>query len=360
MQGKKKCIKKDIKNGIKNARASLTFLLLITILFSFAALASDVYALEITKYKVNAEIKNLEVEQKVIMTVKNEQNTTKITKISYPFTGEIKNLKTYDDVGGLESISEYRKGKTYITTNLRRPLLYGESLNITAEFITENAVSFFDNTYIFSTSYSLFANVKDFELVLKLPEGMGIINTETDIIPAPYEMTTDGKSIILKWHENNPKEFRVFVRFKPLLPETEISEKEKSTEEDNTSANLKEQSQLQGGSNDRENRILYLKLLIPVIAALIILAAFLIYFLLIRKKKDEIYEKIDILKEDEQLVIKLVAEEDGIEQRELQNKTGFSKAKLSKILSELEKRGVIRKESIGKKNRIYLAEKLRE
>ena len=348
------------KKYSKIAKATLIFLLFLAIFLSFM---SSAHALEITNYEVNAEIKNLELEQKVIMTIKNDQNTTKITKISYPFTGDIKNLKTYDSEGGLESISEYRKGKTYITTNLRKPLLYGESLNITAEFTTENAVSFFDNTYILSTSYSLFANVKNFELTLRLPEGMGIINTETDIIPAPYEMTTDGRSIILKWYENNPKEFRVFVRFKPLLPETEAPEKTAKPEQNkNASQNITQKPQAKSGDGEENSMLYSFKFFAPALAAFLIIAVLLTYFLIIkrRKKEEELYEKIDILKEDEQLVIKLVAEENGIEQRELQNKTGFSKAKLSKILSELEKRGVIRKESMGKKNRIYLTEKLRE
>lgn len=349
---------KNKKNKLKKTKIALFILAISAIFLSFACSA---YALEISSYTVGAEIKNLEVEQKVIMTLKNDQNATKIEKLSYPFTGNIKNLKTYDSEGGLESISEFRGGKTYITTNLRKPLLYGETLNITAEFITENAVSFFDNTYIFSTSYSLFANVKSFELTLKLPEGMGIINTETDIIPAPREMTTDGRSIILKWRENNPKEFRVFVRFKPLLPETEAPKETKSPKENrNISKNITQKMPTQGNGGDKI--ILYaFKFAIPALAALIIAALFF-YFLIIRRKKkeEEIYEKIDILKEDEQLVIKLVAEEDGIEQRELQDKTGFSKAKLSKILTELEKRGVIRKESMGKKNKIYLTEKLKE
>ena len=71
-------------------------------------------------------------------------------------------------------------------------------------------------------------------------------------------------------------------------------------------------------------------------------------------------KKIDILKGDEQAILKLVMEEDGIDQRKIQEITDFSKAKVSKIISELEKRGVVRKEQIGRRNKIYLAGKLRE
>ncbi|MFV2040863.1 MAG: helix-turn-helix transcriptional regulator [Candidatus Hydrothermarchaeales archaeon] len=44
----------------------------------------------------------------------------------------------------------------------------------------------------------------------------------------------------------------------------------------------------------------------------------------------------------------------------MQRKTDFSKTKVSKILSELERREAIRKESMGKKNKIYLTEKLKD
>ncbi len=83
--------------------------------------------------------------------------------------------------------------------------------------------------------------------------------------------------------------------------------------------------------------------------------------LFIRLRTHESIEgKIDILKEDEQLILKIVAEEDGIEQREIQRRTDFSKTKVSKILAELDKRGAIRKETVGKKNKIYLTEKLKD
>jgi uncharacterized membrane protein len=78
------------------------------------------------------------------------------------------------------------------------------------------------------------------------------------------------------------------------------------------------------------------------------------------RSRPRIQEKIDILKEDEQLILKIVAEDDGIDQREIQRRTDFSKTKVSKILTELEKREAIRKESMGKKNKIYLTQKLKE
>jgi len=308
-------------------------------------------AQEILEYAVHGEISGLNLTQKVLMSVRNNHNTSTLSQISYPFSGNIKFLKSYDEAGGLQSDTEYREGKTYITTKLRKRLSYDEVANITAEFISPNAVSAFNNTYILSTSYSLFANVKMFELALRLPEGTGLKDRETDVVPAPNEMTTDGRAIILKWTESNPKEFRVFIRYEPLppptTPHTETPPLPEKTPEPSLSGALTE--------------IIHknFSAFMFVFSLLFVLIVYSIVAIRRKKKEEELYNRIEILKEDEQLILKLVTESNGIEQRELQDRTNFSKAKLSKILSELEKRVVIRKESTGKKNKIYLAEKMK-
>ena len=101
----------------------------------------------------------------------------------------------------------------------------------------------------------------------------------------------------------------------------------------------------------KENYI-YLAILAVMLAASV--------YLFRRFKRKRTNDKIDILKEDEQAIMRLIIEKDGIDQREIQRVTDFSKTKVSKILSELEKRGVIRKEQAGRRNKIFLTKKLRE
>jgi len=76
------------------------------------------------------------------------------------------------------------------------------------------------------------------------------------------------------------------------------------------------------------------------------------------KKKQDEDEKFNFLlkalNEDEKKIIKSVKEQDGIEQSTLRIRTDLSKAKLSVVLSELEKKNLIKKVPIGKKNRIYI------
>ena len=61
------------------------------------------------------------------------------------------------------------------------------------------------------------------------------------------------------------------------------------------------------------------------------------------------------LKEEEQQLIRVLKDRDGqCEQGTLRIATDFSKAHLSRLLSELEARKVIRKERRGKKNIVFL------
>ncbi|RLG70349.1 MAG: hypothetical protein DRO11_06425, partial [Methanobacteriota archaeon] len=64
-----------------------------------------------------------------------------------------------------------------------------------------------------------------------------------------------------------------------------------------------------------------------------------------------------ILKKDEKALIQKIMESDGaVEQSILYETTGFSKPKVSRLLSDLEERGLIRKEKYGRTNLVTLTE----
>jgi uncharacterized membrane protein len=61
------------------------------------------------------------------------------------------------------------------------------------------------------------------------------------------------------------------------------------------------------------------------------------------------------LKDDEQQIVRILKKRKGsCEQGTLRVVTGFSKASLSRLISELEARKIIYKEKRGKKNLIFL------
>ncbi len=74
-----------------------------------------------------------------------------------------------------------------------------------------------------------------------------------------------------------------------------------------------------------------------------------------KERKKEISSAImSALDEDEQAVIKAVKEQDGITQNTLRLRTDMSKTKLSVVLTQLEKKNMIKKVPKGKTNQIFL------
>ncbi|MFQ5975229.1 MAG: helix-turn-helix transcriptional regulator [Candidatus Hydrothermarchaeales archaeon] len=332
----------------------IIILLMVLILIPIAS------AQEIKDYKVEATVEGPKLYEKVAITIVNNHDYS-LKEISYPFNGMIEDLKSYDPQGGLESDTNYIGDKTYVKVFFRGQLMPGGEYTVNHEFQSPQKISEYNKTFLLSTAYSLLANVKNFELTIRLPEGMGIVEGEANIVPKPEEVTTDGRQIILRWTKKNPTEFRVFVRYEPLVvkttpPPTTLSP---TTLPPTTLPPTTQPSII--------FPVWYAYL--PILSAvLIILLILLISYIMIEKwglklpfsRGRDLSEKIDILKEDEQEILRIIMESDGIVQRKIQDLTGFSKAKVSKILSELEKRGAIRKEQIGRRNRIYLTEKLKE
>ena len=115
--------------------------------------------------------------------------------------------------------------------------------------------------------------------------------------------------------------------------------------------------------------------IIPLVIIILILA-YLIYILIKKnsskfisikgktkvyvKKKEPIYPEHNAekwLKQDEKQIVNILKQRNNkCEQGTLCVITGFSKAKLSELLTELEKRGIISKIKTGKKNIIVLNE----
>lgn len=315
--------------------------LMILLILSLLNAAS---AQEIVVYDAQIEVDSFLLRESVTISVVNNHELG-LKKLTYPFSGQVINLKTFDDVGGLESQVELRGGRSYVTTELRDPLVFEQRADVLYEFEDPASVTFFNDTYILSTSFPLLANVKRFDLTLRLPEGTGLNDLGVDVVPAPSEITSDGRAIILRWTASNPTDFRIFVRYEPLPPPEEST---------TTVTTLAPTSTAPVNSNPLQSEK------VQLVLSIFMLLAFIVLMILKLRTRPKLREKIEILKEDEQLILTLVADDDGIAQREIQRKTDFSKTKVSKILAELEKRGVIRKESMGKKNKIYLAQKLKD
>ena len=299
------------------------------IIYLLVFLSGSVYALEIEEYKATAYVIDNKLQEEVTIKVYNDREEP-LVRFTYPFGGKLKNLSVHDSVGELEHSSKYTGDKTYVTGTLRKPLSAGNYYEITYKFYLDDQITRKETTYILSTTHSLLANVKSFDFTIALPEGYGIAGRS--VSPHPGKFMSDGRHVILEWNLQEPippelREFDAIVLYENLLGEKLPWWEGKQT-------------------------YLYL-----VMAAAISAGSFYVFK---RFRKKQTNDKIGILKEDEQAIMRLIMDQDGIDQREIQRETDFSKTKVSKILSELEKRGVIRKEQAGRRNKIFLTKKLKE
>jgi len=77
----------------------------------------------------------------------------------------------------------------------------------------------------------------------------------------------------------------------------------------------------------------------------------------LEKEKTDFTAFLSGFSDEEQVVLKAIKEQDGIQQSTLRYRTGMSKSSLSLMLSSFEKRGLITKTESGKTNKIYLRKK---
>ncbi len=284
-----------------------------------------VHGLAISSYDVSLALMEQELHEQITIRFLNTESFP-LEHFSYVFDGEIRNLLVYDETGPLDSeVRKERDGRTSISSRFRKPLAPGDSYALTLEFDTSGYVTAYPDFSEFSIVLRLPRNTDSFSMKLRLPEGALLPRPlkeplrTSDVIPLPDNTYSDGKSVIFEWRRSDIKEFSAYVKY---LPE---------------------------GGGPRN----YGKILLAILA----LAALLLAFYLWKKRA---VEKIEYLKEDEQLIIRSIMNEDGIDQKKIQQLTNFSKAKVSKIISDLDSRNIVRKEKFGRRNKLYLTKEFKK
>lgn len=302
------------------------------IAFLLLAAVGSGAALEIESYSAILEIKGGYATQDISIKLVNNQKSP-VSEFTYPFFGNVRETVVYGNGERIQFEKRASGDKVYIRANLSKRLEFNETFTLRYYYNITGIVERRDNLYILATTYPLFPNVKNFNLSIILPPGYVLPENEVSMSPEG-EVTSDGRRLILRWklREPVPSEFgnfRVIVLYESVAGDGEPAP------------------------------LPYYYYVIPIIIIILISAAI--------KKRNEISkivynrrkryeEKIDILKGDEQRIMRLIIENNGIDQREIVRKTGFSKTKVSKILSELEKRKAIFKEQVGRRNKVYLYE----
>lgn len=246
-----------------------------------------------------------------------------------------KNMLFKTPVSGnvLLSLPEDAEGiSLYVDDNLKEAVAENNQVNLELNSSTSIRLSYVTKELIdrseFMAALRMPYDVGSMEVSLTLPEDTVLSRPlpQSDIAPSPAyplpdEVTTDGRQIKLIWQYSGLEkgaEKSFFVRYK------------------------------------KEKGYLWLAALLALV-----IAALLGYIITRKPKIEKVVEKEDMLekhlKEDEEQVVNILKQREGqCEQGTLRVITGFSKAKLSGLLKELEERNVIHKEKRGKKNLVFL------
>ncbi|MHA1742790.1 MAG: helix-turn-helix transcriptional regulator [Candidatus Heimdallarchaeota archaeon] len=218
-----------------------------------------------------------------------------------------------------------------INISLRKPLEPFGFYSFTVSYILENSIVFqaeLNKLYIFEWSITHDEDVEQFSLILTLPTPFKLYN-KTNIEPAPNFQSSDGRR--LEWNYNNIKMDDTqtwIVRFQEYP----------STDNINT-FNMK-----------------FWAFLIVTFLLGGIVGSLSTYFYLKSKAEFEKKEIVEtLLSEPEREILEIIKRENGVTtQSKIGSISGFSKAKVSYYLSQLEEKGVIQRERWGRMNRIKI------
>lgn len=260
-------------------------------------------AQEFYTYSIRADISQDIVSEEVEITFSN------ISELSYTVDGNIEDLHVYSRDGGVSFSLEKGPHSYLVVSDL------SNKGHLRLAFKTDAPLSRRgdESAALFKVRYPL--DVKNFSLRLTLPENSLPTSTRDaySIFPSPTYMFIEEGRYNMIWERQGiakGAELAFTASFSP--PEKSIT---------------------------------------PYVLALMMLAISSAGLLLYRRKREELFMKG--LDEDERRVVSLLraGKED---QNEIQEELGFSKVKMTRVLQKLEGKGLVRKERVGRRNRVFL------
>lgn len=295
--------------------------LLITLIF----LCSSAYAAELKSYKIIAEIEGGIVNEDFVITLFNDvEAELKSASISAPLDSEI--ISVRDSYGELQ-YKTYRERSLNIKFNFTTPVKPKEERLVMIKLSTKSLVTKKEDYYEYLLIFTPKQDISDFEHVLKLPRDAKLYSPragfQVTIPEAKLSEQYPAPTLVWKAQLNADTPEVFLVRYK--------------TEGEDA---LKK---------------------ISISLAAILIAGVLLFGLSRAKgkyQKRRTLDSLKILNEREKRVLEEIVNSEGIKQYELLAKLEYTKSSLSKILTRLEARGLIRKKKIGKVNRWYSGEKI--
>jgi uncharacterized membrane protein len=197
-------------------------------------------------------------------------------------------------------------------------------ITIKTNFKAEGLTKRYGNITLFSLDIPILWKTEIIRVDVKLPDGMFLAEDKVllPISPSGAKKGIDGRRITVSWIFRNKRVgdlIPIRIYYEPLTPKP------------------------------IEN---FIYRWLGVFVLVFVVSIFFVYRSI--SKKSELV--LSVLNEAERIVIDIIKKEGGkkVDQRKIVARSGFSKAKVSRIIKSLGDRGVISVERVGRKNRVSL------
>ncbi|MBI4162895.1 MAG: hypothetical protein HY513_04375 [Candidatus Aenigmarchaeota archaeon] len=293
--------------------------LIIILSLIFAIFAQTTFAATIQDWSINVEINEDRTSEWVVTILYNET----VQKADYFVLADLTYMESkVDDVSAACDQAKQQLG-TLVTC--KKPGRFYYFKFKTGPLIVRN------NLNVFKYDFSATEFADKFTVNVKLPLGGALV--EKALLAGtglqPFEPSygkegSDGRQIFLEWSLVNPK-------LGETIPVSIIYEQVNESE-------------------------LFTNF---VIVIAIVIALFIISMLYFFGKKGEVKDVLPVLTQPERRVVEILIRDKEVDQRQIVKETEYSKAKVTRIIQDMEARGILEKIRKGRKNIVELKKELK-
>lgn len=281
-------------------------LLIQFILISIAVKAESVY-----QYGVTAEIyNNNSIHYELNIVFINHSSEVFSIPLSSPF-----NIK-------IESSAICKEQRGILETNVICSFDASDKTVISIQY-DSNTVNKRDSYFLFSDSFKLTMDTRTITVLIKLPEATGLREPIKEAYsPSDALIGSDGRRSVINWVKNDLKSndrFDVSIAFEKI--------------------------------GEKESSFPFEIVLVIVLISFFSLGVFYQFYW----KGKNVKIILPILKKDEKKIFDSIMKNgSGVNQKMIIRDSGYSKAKVSKVLTSLRERGLVKLERIGRSNKVYI------
>lgn len=278
----------------------------------FLLLCTPVFASSITQYSVTAEVSENAVNYEMSIVFADYTGNTTFVIYGTP---------------SINLLSDFCSYNKHVLETIVTCKITGDRENVMIGYSSSENLRKQDNYLAFVDEFKVPMKADKLYILIKLPEGTGLVRDQQAYIPDNARVLTDGRRPWVLWErEEIPANtvFDVSIVYEKII---EIQSSRPAL------------------------------IMISIVALFVFGFVFYKYFYL----KKDVQVIMPILKKDEKAVLEsLVKHGSGVNQKILVKESKYSKAKVSKVLKSLQERKLVKLERVGRSNRVHWGEELKK